>query len=735
MKAVLGGVAGLAAWLGMAASVAGQTTQHTQPASGMSHGLPRVCDPAGTTSVGSGVWSSPSTWSTGRVPAAGDRVLVSAGTTVTYDRVSDAALACVDIKGQLRFRTDASTRLTVGTLTVLEQGLLEIGTVGSPVAAGATAEVVIADQPIDVTRDPEQWTAGLVGFGTVRIHGTLKTPTFVRVAAEPLMGQSTLSFSEAVTTWHVGDRLVLPDTRQLRDHERRTRYRPEWEELTVQAVAGSTVTLTAPLAFDHKGARRPDGGLEFLPHVANLTRNVVIRSANSAGTRGHVIFNAHPDVDIRYALFKDLGRTRAGVLDSTEMSTDGTVRHVGTNQIGRYSLHFHHAFGPQSPQANGHQFTIIGNAVDGASKWGITVHNSHYGLIQDNVVYDSQGAGIVTEDGTESFNVFEHNFSVRSKGSGEFAPSSGYGGATPDPGGEGAGFWMRGPNNIVRNNVAANTEVFGFGLAAGGLGTVRIPAFKGADTSHDGQWVTLDTTEAPLLEFVGNEAYGAIETGAAVGWNGTLTDTHVWHSWRHAIAAFPTDRLTVEGAVVRDDASVLSDPIENATGIWFTNYASKSVMVRNADVQGTRVGVASPFFVRADAEAGRGDGRAIIEDSYFRSYVGVAVATAYTNEQKPLKQAVVRNTRFEGIDVPGPRMYEPAAISMNYGMSRGDLLRRDPLVVYDFNREAGNTFRVFYSLDVPVSMAPCRDTRADVAGFVCAGAGNSTESPVRVPHP
>jgi G8 domain-containing protein len=734
MKAVLG-VFGLVAWLGMAASVGAQSMQHTQPASGMSHGLPRVCVPAGTSSAGSGAWSSPSTWSTGRVPAAGDAVLVSAGTIVTYDQVSDAALACVDIEGQLRFRTDASTRLTVGTLTVLEQGRLEIGTAESPVTAGATAEVVIADRPIDVTRDPEQWTAGLVGLGTVRIHGTPKTPTFVRIAVEPLMGQSTLAFAEAVTTWHVGDRLVLPDTRQLRDHERRTRYQPEWEELTVQAVAGSTVTLTAPLAFDHKGARRPDGGLEFLPHVGNLTRNVVIRSANPAGTRGHVIFNAHPDVDIRYALFKDLGRTRAGVLDNTEITSDGKVRHVGTNQIGRYSLHFHHAFGPQSPQANGHQFTIIGNAVDGASKWGITVHNSHYGLIQDNVVYDSQGAGIVTEDGTESFNVFEHNFSLRSKGSGEFAPSSGYGGPAPDPGGEGAGFWMRGPNNVVRNNVAANTEVFGFGWAAGGLGTVRVPAFKGADTSQDGQWVALDTTEAPLLEFTGNEAYGAIETGAAVGWNGTLTSTRVWHAWRHAIAAFPTDRLTVEGAVVRDDASVLSDPIENATGIWFTNYASKNVMVRNVDVQGTRVGVASPFFVRADAEAGRGDGRAIIEDSYFRSYVGVAVATAYTNEQKPLKQAVVRNTRFEGIDVPGTGMYEPAAISMNYGMSRGDLVRRDPVVVYNFNKEAGNTFRVFYSLDVPASMAPCQDTRADVAGFVCAGAEKSTENAGRVPHP
>ena len=63
------------------------------------------------------------------------------------------------------------------------------------------------------------------------------------------------------------------------------------------------------------------------------------------------------------------------------------------------------------------------------------------------MVYRTHGAGIVTEDGTESFNVFDHNFAMRSGGSGDFAPRSGYSGAGADPGGEGAGFWFRGPNN------------------------------------------------------------------------------------------------------------------------------------------------------------------------------------------------------------------------------------------------------------------------------------------------
>ena len=717
-------VFGAVALIASLGSLHAQDHSHIAAASGIPHGIPRVCLDATVTSSSNGAWSAPSTWSTGAVPAAGAAVRITAGTRITYDAVSDAALKCVDVEGHLAFRTDANTRMTVGTITVLPSGRLDMGTVESPVAAGVIAELVIADQRIDTAIDPEQMTGGLIGLGTVRMHGTVKTPTFVRLASEPLAGQQTLQADQALTGWNAGDKLVLPDTRQLRQNERGTNYSRQWEELTVASAEGNVVSLTSALAFDHRGARGQDNKLEFLPHVGNVSRNVIVRSQNPEGTRGHVIFITHPDVDIRYALFKNLGRTRMGVLDNTELASDGSVRRLGTNQIGRYSLHFHHSFGPASPPANGYQFTLIGNAVDDASKWGITIHNSHYGLVRDNVVYNSRGAGIVTEDGTESFNVLEHNFALRSEGSGEFAPRSGYGGATNDPGGEGAGFWFRGPNNIVRNNVAANVDVFGYGIAAGALDVVRIPKFKGADPSKDGEYVTIDAIDTPLMEFTGNEAYGAIQTGVAIGWNGTLSTSRVWHASRHAVTAFPADRLTVDGFVVRGDPAVLDNPVENPTGVWFTNYAAKTVLVRNADIQGLRVGVASPFFPRIDTEPGRGDGVATVENSFLRNYVGVAVATAYTpaTTLAPIKKAIVRNTRFEPLATTVQAQYPAAAVSMNYGMSPGDTSRRDPVIVYDFNGRSGDTFRVFYSHEMPAASAPpCHAARPDISGFVCVG--------------
>jgi hypothetical protein len=715
------GVAGLVVLILAAVVAAHAQDHHLSPVSGVPHGIPRLCAAPSARSIRDGGWSNPSTWSGGRMPAASDSVLITAGTNVTYDAVSDGAIDCVDIEGALRFRTDANTRLTVVALTVLATGRLEIGTPEAPVADGVSAEIVIADRPLDTTRDPEQFGGGIVGLGTIRVHGAARTPTFARLAAEPLAGQTRLVLGERRSGWHAGDRLVLPDTRQLGGDERGGRYQPRWEELTVAAVSGETVTLTAPLAFDHRGARRPDGVLEFLPHVGNLTRNVVIRSANPGGVRGHVLFVNRADVDVRYARFSNLGRTRPGVLDNTEFASDGTVRHVGTNPIGRYALHLHHVFGPLRPTAGARQFTVIGNAIDGAAKWGLTIHNSHFGLVRDNVVYDARGAGIVAEDGSETMNVFEHNFVMRSEGSGDFAPRSGYGGAANDPGGEGSGFWLRGPNNVVRDNVAANVDVFGFDIAAGALGTVRAPRAPGADTSEEGGYRALDTTVAALPEFSGNEAYGAVQTGVAIGWNGTLTNTRVWHTTRQAIAAFPVDELTIDGAVVRGDPAVLARDYENPAGIWLTNYAAKHVVIRRADVQGLRVGVFSPFSLTAETEPGRGDGTVAVDDSYFRAYVGIAIGTAYVRPGRSSpKRAVVRRSRFESLDVP-PGRYPPAAISMNYGMASGDVQAREPIRVVDFDARPGDTFRLFYSLGVPDAPAPCRTSRPNLSGLACPG--------------
>ena len=269
-------------------------------------------------SVQSGSWSNPSTWG-GAVPTASHVVRIVQGRTVTIDDTSAVAYTVV-VDGKLAFAPAAYTRLKVTNLEVMAgemgmgtpgvPGVLEVGTTAAPIAANVTAEIVIADSPLGGSvPDPDQFGTGINVFGKVSMHGSMKTPTFLRLATEPRAGNNTLTLSAPVLGWRIGDRLVLPDTRHIKENEVTgggwVNAVNQWEERNVQAISadGRTVTLSSALQYDHLGARDLNNALDFLPHVGNLTRNVVVRSENPSGTRGHMLGIHMADVDIRYALF------------------------------------------------------------------------------------------------------------------------------------------------------------------------------------------------------------------------------------------------------------------------------------------------------------------------------------------------------------------------------------------------------------------------------------------------
>src|SRR4029453_8635713 len=95
-------------------------------------------------------------------------------------------------------------------------------------------------------------------------------------------------------------RLVVPDTRQLREAERGRSFKSRAEEVEITAVNGATVTIRRELAWDHPAAVESSGRTVLRPHVGNLSRNVIVGSERGSGTRGHMMFLARADVDLRY---------------------------------------------------------------------------------------------------------------------------------------------------------------------------------------------------------------------------------------------------------------------------------------------------------------------------------------------------------------------------------------------------------------------------------------------------
>src|SRR5262245_47863941 len=79
---------------------------------------PRETLPTLVRTVQSGPWSAPATWAGGKVPAAGARVQIRTGHTVTYDLRSDKVIRSIHVAGKLTFARDRDTRLDVGLIKI-----------------------------------------------------------------------------------------------------------------------------------------------------------------------------------------------------------------------------------------------------------------------------------------------------------------------------------------------------------------------------------------------------------------------------------------------------------------------------------------------------------------------------------------------------------------------------------------------------------------------------------------
>jgi uncharacterized repeat protein (TIGR01451 family) len=83
-------------------------------------GSQATATPTPNTSLGSGLWSAPGTWSTGIVPTGNDAVTIATGTTVTIDTA--AVAYSVSVAGTLQFEQTTARTLTVGTNVTVQSG-------------------------------------------------------------------------------------------------------------------------------------------------------------------------------------------------------------------------------------------------------------------------------------------------------------------------------------------------------------------------------------------------------------------------------------------------------------------------------------------------------------------------------------------------------------------------------------------------------------------------------------
>lgn len=167
------------------------------------------------------------------------------------------------------------------------------------------------------------------------------------------------------------------------------------------------------------------------------------------------------------------------------------------------------------------------------------------------------------------------------------------------------GFYFRGPNNYFRDNVAtnlissqgSNDAAYGIKYIPVYLGDIRVPNFKGADTSVASQYHLEKANGIPILEFQNNEVYSA-ESGLTYWWintvdhavqNGppsTILNYRVWHHFSHGAYNYPAHKMIFDSMVVRGNPAVgVGDGFQGG------DYLMKDYIFRNLDIRGMNVGL------------------------------------------------------------------------------------------------------------------------------------------------
>jgi hypothetical protein len=619
-------------------------------------------------SVSDGKWSDAETWKPPSVPGKGDRVLVSRGTHVEYDVESKDVIRLLQVVGTLEFARDRNTLLNIGVLKVQdsdacsESGFacdfhhvnkkgepestpdgplpaLLVGTLDNPIPTEHTAKIRLH---YFEGMDREDAPAIACCSARMEIHGSPMNRTWVKLGADVKASANSVELAEGVDGWREGDEVIVTASEcsggfgSFREGAQRGN-KPQTEHRTITKIDGNTLTLDKPLANKHSGSG------EFRSEVANLSRNVIIESADPDGVRGHTVYHRFSRGGISYARFAHLGKE--GVL-------------------GRYAIHYHLV--GDTMRGSSVQGVAI---VDSHNRW-ITIHGTQYLVVRDCVGYKSAGHGFFMEDGSEVYNLLDRNLGVQAYRAKRLPDQ-----VLPFDQNEGAAFWWANGLNTLTRNVGVESDQYGFryDMQHSRYFDSHLPILQ-----PDGSEKVVDVRTIPIWRFEDNEAHGSF-AGMVVAANGgrqpdnSIRDERMLERIKSVDWTGPDTR---HPHVIRNFK------------IWQSHYAfrphSPAMLMENVRIDRAAYGIYRPAFenqvyrnLHISAVGAEPFNRGMDDASAQTGKIsvdGLTFTTGYGNSRTPLVQISDVNisgdaeTHFRNVTVNRPEQFQDRWPLINRGV-------------------------------------------------------------------
>jgi hypothetical protein len=364
------------------------------------------------------LWSDPATWG-GTLPDPTQDLTIPAGKKVVLDQ--NACVRGLTLEGELGF-ADRDLELCADWIMIHGMGRLSIGSEARPFTQRATITLKGAlgsNQEVMGTK-----FIGAMSGGRLDLHGQTGFTAWTRLAGPVEAGATTLEVEDA-TGWQPGDSIVIaadglePDEAEVHD---------------VTAVSGNVLTLAQGVKVARTGTLGMIQGrsVDTRAEVARLNRNVVIQgdAESEAGQfGGHIM-----------------------IMVGGEAYVDGIeLRRMGQfDTLARYPFHWHLV-----GQAPGQY--IKNSVVNVSYQRGIVVHATQHTLVENNIVFDSQGHNFIIETPDTIDNTFKHNLAVKNR-LGIFTADT----LKTQNDNEVANFWIRAARNTLTGNAAAGSTATGF---------------------------------------------------------------------------------------------------------------------------------------------------------------------------------------------------------------------------------------------------------------------------------
>ena len=388
-----------------------------------------------------GDWNDPNTWSPNLVPTINDDVTIGMGLTVTLSGTMNAR--SIMVMGTLK-PTTLSTSFDLTTEGIMVHG--GVFTVGTSAQAytGNALITLTGNNPTqilfpDPTIDMGTKVIGVMGGGTLEFNGIAKK-SWSQLNVNSIAGAPSITLKEIVD-WSVGDKIVIAST----DFDMNRA-----EVRVITEVSGATLTLDAPLDYNHFGTLQNythpknaniSWSLDERAEVGLLSHNIKIQGDSFTDVNG---FGGH-------IMGMNGSQMRASYIELFKMGQK--------SKKGRYPWHWHRLANTGTGQF------LKSSSIHNTFNRAVVVHSTNNTLVDNNVAYNNLGHAYFFEDGNEINNVMTNNLGLVTKRpviGEQILPSD----IKQERNQSGPStFWISNPLNRINNNRAAGSDGSGIWFA------------------------------------------------------------------------------------------------------------------------------------------------------------------------------------------------------------------------------------------------------------------------------